>query len=1399
MIEEYKGKAVNELSVKAMQDILAAIHSKVEENPDLEESEVTDIFVDEGFFSNLGYEGFGIDIRSEKHIVGKNRPDYFCKDKYGNVIFVIEFKKPSRDEDLSEAKNQLWEQYVKPLKADYGLLTDGREAILYKRGSRDRRNREFRKTLDSITESNIAKLENLQKPTYSFRSKETLTNYFSEVESVSIGEEVDGENVGQNEFFDTFRLEKNTIFYQMLEKTFALLDEYIENGDEGNFPKDAYDFWKEYYAPDPDDINWYDLPEVWRDIAGSADNKLRIIFAVETVQSLLGRLMLAKACEDFDFPNVQVSRMVSEETRDFRGEVEPVSYIGTGQGVMERMRQELVESVFEQDIYYWWNTPAEGLDELSAREISEQDWPHAVNEFSNSLIEFLISISRFDFSSIEGDPLGELYQQYFTREIRRALGEFYTPPSVADYIVDSVEYENNLQYKRLIDPACGSGTFLVAALRKYKQDIDGEDVDWATALKDLCEQSRVVGLDIHPFAVVLAQIRFMLEILPEYKQAVEEEGLVLKRLPIYRTDSLIDETEAGVVQQTFQASYDEDKIEFQMPLPIRKGSDFESMTFELPQFGHVQTETAGEIELRQHYFSSLLAVFDAVKEIGGENNRYTTDAEELETYFEDYFDQYTNIEPIANVFEDTANEFLKTVKELREDYNDGRLLKLIEDVVLSSTLKNSIPYDYVVGNPPWVSKHSRYSGDEREYRLKQQYLSAWKEKDMYMQFMERGLQMLRIGGTLGYIVSNRFLYNQGGQEIRALLAKNRIHELIDFTDYPMFEGATNYSAIVSVEKQVENAEWESFIEDGTFKNRYQFKATRVRDWDDSIPDLVKQIRKREPTDSVDFFMLDSGRFQERVRSRNGKVRREEMEETYTVNGQDSSVSAKLPQADVWPVASPQEFKLLDRIETNMDMRLGDKTVIRDNDIEQKGDLVGDDIRVGIQTSGDSAYIVKPVTGIAMEKLEELDVLTVKPRGIDKTYTVETDLLKVDITGEDADRWIPDWENRLVFIPYTQGSDRAELIRPRDLASNHEKTWEYFTDPTVLKTLSDESRERKEIHSRLAAEFDIIEEQNSSSQYRQYDLSDSQYRDLSESLRNNVDRVDRLDDDLWWYRFMYRKNIESLPKPKVLTGNQAQYNKLCFDEAGIMAPHNVRVYAIMLDDDNRYAVAGVLNAAVTEFYHKQHARIHKGKAYSNIKDYTSKWPVIVPEDDEKEEIEDLVERILHLKDLEIKEPQFPDPYIAEAREEGAEFVSVDVTPSKTFEADPSIQADMQQSSGGSEMGYHVELDDGTTITDAVDTKEKAEYVQAALKARSLEKNQTVSIPVPLSNEIAEAALDELAEDQEKLEETSVEELEQEMDEIVFGLYDIDEERSQQMIHRYNTQYKKIQPVDPGVDE
>ncbi len=64
-----------------------------------------------------------------------------------------------------------------------------------------------------------------------------------------------------------------------------------------------------------------------------------------------------------------------------------------------------------------------------------------------------------------GDLFGTLYQALIPRQVRHALGEYYTPVWLAEHILDLLDYHPDPQ-QRLLDPSCGSGAFLVAAIQR---------------------------------------------------------------------------------------------------------------------------------------------------------------------------------------------------------------------------------------------------------------------------------------------------------------------------------------------------------------------------------------------------------------------------------------------------------------------------------------------------------------------------------------------------------------------------------------------------------------------------------------------------------------------------------------------------------------------------------------------------------------------------------------------------------------------------------------------------------------------------------------------------------------------------------------------------------------------
>ncbi|MFB6088750.1 MAG: type I restriction enzyme HsdR N-terminal domain-containing protein, partial [Candidatus Aenigmatarchaeota archaeon] len=136
------------------------IHEKAKGNPN--EEELKRYFYKAGILERLGYRDK--DIRLEKGIKGK-RTDIHCLDDFKNVVLVIEFKKPSV-KNLKDHFDQLWELYVKPLKAEYGILINGLELILYERINSNYE-RVLRANLSDISKKDCRKLCSLlTKPVY---------------------------------------------------------------------------------------------------------------------------------------------------------------------------------------------------------------------------------------------------------------------------------------------------------------------------------------------------------------------------------------------------------------------------------------------------------------------------------------------------------------------------------------------------------------------------------------------------------------------------------------------------------------------------------------------------------------------------------------------------------------------------------------------------------------------------------------------------------------------------------------------------------------------------------------------------------------------------------------------------------------------------------------------------------------------------------------------------------------------------------------------------------------------------------------------------------------------------------------------------------------------------------
>lgn len=152
-------------------------------------------------------------------------------------------------------------------------------------------------------------------------------------------------------------------------------------------------------------------------------------------------------------------------------------------------------------------------------------------------------LSRFDFAGVDSDIIGTIYNTYVNRKEKREKGQYYTPSEIVNYILDEVGYRGTAvigSNKRLIDPACGSGSFLVTAARRFVMTYKGnhERIDDPVAVLNRLQQN-FFGFDLNPFACYLSEINLLIQVLDLIKMAHDAgKRPTIERFHIYNVDAL---------------------------------------------------------------------------------------------------------------------------------------------------------------------------------------------------------------------------------------------------------------------------------------------------------------------------------------------------------------------------------------------------------------------------------------------------------------------------------------------------------------------------------------------------------------------------------------------------------------------------------------------------------------------------------------------------------------------------------------------------------------------------------------------------------------------------------------------------------------------------------------------
>ena len=382
---------------------------------------------------------------------------------------------------------------------------------------------------------------------------------------------------------------------------------------------------------------------------------------------------------------------------------DPVALLG-GQRFVDKIG---VSGVVESDFFTW---PAE---------IGGDEW----------IRDLAKRIGWFDWSQAESDIARILYESVIPADDRRRLGEYYTPDWLAREIVDAVVTDPLNQ--RVLDPACGSGSFIFAAVRKYLNAAKAEGRTSAQAIGGLLDH--VIGIDVHPVAVHLARATWTLAARDALEGAVAEGKPANATVPVYLGDSLQlrAETSGMFAQQTVT-----------IPVPDPPDSDLEhNRELEFPR---------ALVEQADWFDNLMTKMANAIE--NEEDPAWALDDEQIGSG------------PDREILEQTA----ALLKQLHGEGRDHIWAYYTRNLVRPVALRAD-PVDVIVGNPPWITynKTQAVVREELERQSKERYL-IWAggryatHQDIAGMFYARCVELyLKPGGKAGMVLPHSAL--QTGQ------------------------------------------------------------------------------------------------------------------------------------------------------------------------------------------------------------------------------------------------------------------------------------------------------------------------------------------------------------------------------------------------------------------------------------------------------------------------------------------------------------------------------------------------------------------------------------------------------------------------------------------------------------
>lgn len=431
-------------------------------------------------------------------------------------------------------------------------------------------------------------------------------------------------------------------------------------------------------------------------------------------------------------------------------------------------------------------------------------------------------IMQYNFRFIDEDIFGKAYET-FLAGVRHDEGIYYTPKYVTQYVVDTtvsklfdelltqlkeaIEKEDFERSKlllqhfisiKVLDPACGSGSFLIKSVREIMKKY--------RTLKGLLYELDSKYNKFNGSLVRSKEVEekvFQIQSLVRLIQTENERDLISKLLLRHIHGNDLDKKALEVAKVNIW-------------LEAIKLAPQEFRFDKLSGTNHILPD----LEMNLVNGNSVVSLPDqtVIDRLTANN---LDELSQLSKLRADYLNNPTHPEIVEKI------EGIKQV--IRKTLDDIFIEYLKEKDIPSDILNDTKPFywplelwymyfddekareksdrgaDIVIGNPPYerIQVLKGKSPITVDFLNKADFESSIGNYDLAVIFIEKGVKLLKQGGEFGYIVTNKFMTADYGVGIRTVLTRDKqLSQIINFGDQQVFEDATTYTALLFLKKRV---------------------------------------------------------------------------------------------------------------------------------------------------------------------------------------------------------------------------------------------------------------------------------------------------------------------------------------------------------------------------------------------------------------------------------------------------------------------------------------------------------------------------------------------------------------------------------------------------------------------